>query len=38
MKIQLPSAFADIFLSKLLKFRRFKENVNVTSGSKWPPF
>ena len=38
MKKQLPQAFADIFLSKLLKFRRFKENVNFTSGSKWPPF
>ena len=31
-------AFTDIFLSKLWKFRRFKENVNFTSGSKWPPF
>ena len=38
MKKQLPQAFADIFLSKLLKFRRFKENFNFTSGSKLPPF
>ena len=38
MKKQLPYAFADIFLSKLLKFRRFEENVNFTSGSKWPLF
>ena len=33
MKKEQPKPFADIFLSKLLKFRRFKENVNFTFGS-----